>query len=283
MPGIIWLASYPKSGNTWLRAFIATYMRDPDQPLSINDLRYYAFGDGFLDAYQKLSGRDPTQMSMDDIRYWRPRVHHWIGSHPTDTVFVKTHNMVGLEGEVPLITPDVTAGAIYVVRNPLDIVDSYANHFVISHEEAVQDICTHDKLLPGTEGKKLPEYLGSWTQNVRTWTNAPGLKRHVMRYEDMRAKPGPTFRGLIKFLELPLIPKRLQKAIRFTSFKELSKQEEKESFNEARPDARSKFFRKGSVGGWRDILTDDQIERIVSMHADYMRQFGYLDKKGNPL
>jgi len=283
MPGIIWLASYPKSGNTWLRAFIATYMRDPAEPIPINDLRYYAFGDGFLDMYEKVSGRDPTSFTNEDIRIWRPRVHRYIGSHPTDTVFVKTHNMVGLDGDQPLITPDVTAGAIYAVRNPLDIVDSYAHHFAISQEEAVVDICTHDKVLPGTEGKKLADYVGSWTQNVRTWTQAPGLKCHVMRYEDMVARPGPTFRGLVKFLELPIIPKRVQKAIRFTSLDVLAKQEDTERFNEARPDARSKFFRKGRVGGWREILTEDQVARIVETHREYMQRFGYLDKKGRPV
>jgi len=283
MPGIVWLASYPKSGNTWVRAFLATYLRNPDSPIPINEFRYYAFGDGFLHLFEKLSGQDPRNFTKQDIRYWRPRVHRYIASHPTDNVFVKTHNMAGLDGDQPLITPDVTVAGVYIVRNPLDIVDSYAHHFDVSHEEAVHDLCTHDKVLPGTEGVKLPDYVGSWTQNVRTWVDAEGLKRHVMRYEDMSAKPGPTFRGLVKFLDLPIIPKRVQKAIRFTSLDELARQEDQEHFNEARPDAKSKFFRKGQVGAWREILNNDQVERIVATHHTYMRRFGYLDKHGRPV
>jgi len=284
MAGIVWLASYPKSGNTWLRAFIHTYMFDPERPLSINELRDYTFGDGFLDQYAKVAGKPIAELGEDEIRALRPKVHMWLASHPTDTVFVKTHNVIGNEGGVPIITPDATAGAIYVVRNPLDIVDSYAHHYRLTLDEAVDHLCTAGKVLPGVAGRKLPDYLGSWRENVRAWTTAPGLQRHVMRYEDMLAKPGPTFRGVVKFLGLPIIAKRVRKAIEFTSFREMAGQEEREGgFHELGPKADHSFFRRGRAGAWRHLLNDDQVRRIVEANHDVMAEHGYLDKHGNPI
>ncbi len=283
MPGVIWLASYPKSGNTWLRAFLANYFRNPDKPLPINELYQFAFGDGFLINYEKVSGKPKEELTEDEIRRLRPRVHRWWASQPNDTAFAKTHNMVGMEGGVPIITPEATVGAVYVVRHPLDVVVSYAHHYQIDYDEAVSDLCEEYKVIPGEDGKKIPDFIGSWTQHVRTWTETPGLNPHVMRYEDMRHKPGPTFRGLVKYLGVPLVANRLRKAIKFTSFEELAKQEQRESFNEARPDGKSPFFRSGRSGQWRELLSPEQVERMVSAHGEVMGRHGYLDKHGKPV
>lgn len=283
MPGIIWLASYPKSGNTWLRAFIANYFRNPERPLPINDLHKFAVGDGFLIHYEHYSGRPKEELHEDEIRALRPKVHRWWASHPSETAFVKTHNMIGEEGGVPIITPDATAGAIYVVRNPLDVVVSSAHHYQIPLEEAVDDLCEAYKVIPGQDGKKVPDFIGNWTQHVRSWVEAPGLNPHVMRYEDMLSRPGPTFRTLIKFLGVPLTTGRLRKALKFTSFDEMARQEQRDSFNEARPDGASPFFRQGRSGQWREALTERQVQRVVDAHGETMRRFGYLDKAGRPV
>jgi hypothetical protein len=283
MPGIIWLASYPKSGNTWLRAFIANYFKNPDRPLPINELHKFAFGDGFLVHYERVSGRPKEELGEEELRALRPQVHRYWASYPNETAFVKTHNMVGDEGGVPIITPQATAGAVYVVRNPLDVVVSYAHHYMVPLDEAVDDLCERYKVIPGEDGKKIPDFIGDWSQHVRSWTEAPGLKPHTMRYEDMLKKPGPTFRALVKFLGVPLTTNRLRKAIKFTSFEEMAKQEQRDSFNEARPDGAARFFRKGQTGQWRESLNDEQVRRMVDAHRETMQRFGYLDKSGEPV
>ena len=284
MTGILWLASYPKSGNTWLRAFIANYLRDGDAPVPINELYYFNFGDDVALYYEWMTGRPKDSFTEQELWALRPQVHRYLASLTRETTLVKTHHVAGVRDDgTPIITPDVTDGAIYVLRNPMDVVVSLAHHYQLDMESAVTRICTPNDIIPGVPGEKLPQLIGSWHQHVRSWTRAPGLQPHVMRYEDMLTKPSPTFRELVKFLGAPLTAKRLQKAIRFASFDTLNKQERESGFNEARPDDASRFFREGRTGQWRDLLTQDQVKRMIEAHGETMRAFGYLDKKGRPV
>lgn len=279
MAGIIWLASYQKSGNTWLRAFLANLMRNPDRPIAINDLPNHILGDGFLTHYETFTGKPASALSIEEIRALRPKIHNWFAQSSQDDVFVKTHNAcVLLEGE-PLITPSATAGAINVVRNPLDVAVSFAHHHQIDMQHAVDRLCDDRNIVPGTD-KKVEEYLLSWSSHVRSWLNAPGLHSHLMRYEDMLKAPRKSFGGLVKFLGLPNDPPRLKKAIRFSNFRELADQEKKERFVEARPDGKAAFFREGKTGGWRSVLSQEHVDQLIECHGEVMKELGYLDPKG---
>ena len=281
MAGIIWLASYQKSGNTWVRAFLANLLRNPDRPLPINDLPKFVLGDGFLIHYETLSGKPAAELTAAEIRALRPRLHTWFAQSSPDNRFVKTHNAcVSIEGQ-PLITPAATAGAIYVLRNPLDVAVSFAHHHQIGIQEAVDRICDDKNVIPANP-KQLEEFLLSWSTHVNSWLKAPGLKCHVLRYEDLLAAPSKAFGGLVEFLGLPKDPARLKKAIRFSSFKELSGQERKEGFVESRPDGKSAFFRQGKAGTWRATLSEAQVAKIVESQGELMKTFGYLDRKGRP-
>ena len=124
MPGIIWLASYPKSGNTWLRAFLANYLANAVRPVPINDLPNFILGDNLLLHYEQFTNRKAEDLSDEDFTRLRPRIHEWFARSRREDVFVKTHNAVSKVHGVPLITPSVTAGAIYVIRNPMDVAVS---------------------------------------------------------------------------------------------------------------------------------------------------------------
>ena len=129
MPGIIWLASYPKSGNTWLRAFLANYLQNPDEPLPINDLSNHILGDSGVPQYERFVNKSVEDMSEEEIAQLRPKVHEWLAFSRGRDVFVKTHNMFETVHDTPMITPSATAGAIYVIRNPLDVSVSFSHHF----------------------------------------------------------------------------------------------------------------------------------------------------------
>jgi hypothetical protein len=279
MPGILWLASYPKSGNTWLRAFLANLFRNPPRPIPIDELPQHAIGDNFLIHYEQYTGRPRADLSDEELNALRPKVHDWIAEARADTVLMKTHNILGKVGDVPLITPSATAGAVYVVRNPLDLAVSYASHYQVSIDRAIELLGDTDNVLPPTEDQ-LPQYLSTWSRHVLTWIDAPGLKVHVMRYEDMHAEPFKAFGGLVAFLGLPKDMPRLKKALEFSRFEELSAQEEGGGFIEARPDRKARFFREGKVGGWRDVLTEAQVAQIVADHGPVMRRLEYLTDDG---
>ena len=281
MGGILWLSSYPKSGNTWLRAYLANLFQNPKEPIPINELPDYTLGDNFLIHYEQFTGKTAEELTPEEITALRPRIHEWFAHSRPDTVFVKTHNACALAGGQPLITPAATAGAIYVIRNPLDVAVSFASHYQITLQRAV-DLLGDDKhILPASPGQ-LEQVLMSWSSHVRSWTRAPGMRLHVMRYEDMKTKPYETFAGLSRFLGLPEERSRIMRAIEFSSFDEMKKQEDAGGFVEARPDGKAKFFREGKAGGWREALSEDQVKRIITAHRDVMAEFGYLTQAGEP-
>ena len=282
MPGILWLASYPKSGNTWLRAFLANYFHNPDRPIQINGLPQYIFGDGAAVFFEKAAGRSVADFSPAEIQRLRPAVHNIFAHSSGDTAIVKTHNAISTLDGIPTITPESTAGAIYIVRNPLDVAVSYAHHFDATFDWAIEMMASEDNHQPSS-GKLIFQHLGSWSSHLHSWTTAPGLTCHVVRYEDMARSPYKTFREVVKYLALPHDPQRLRKAIGFSSFKTLAGQEADGGFVEAVPTGRGPFFRKGRVGDWRDRLSAEQAQRIIDDHRVVMSANGYLKKDGRPV
>lgn len=288
MPGgILWLASYPKSGNTWLRAYLANLFRNPKRALPINELPNYALGDNFLIHYEQFTGRRADQIAPEELTRLRPKVHEWFAHSRPDTVLVKTHNACALADGVPLITPSATAGAIYVVRNPLDVAVSFASHYRVSLDRAVEILCDPKHILPPSAGQ-IEQVLLDWSSHVRSWTEAPDMRLHVMRYEDLLARPYKTFAALSQFLGLAEERERILRAIRFSSFRELKRQEETAGFVEANPDGQNRFFRTGEAGSWRQALSEAHVRHLVEAHGEVMSAFGYLpngstEKRGNRL
>ena len=282
MPGLLWLASYPKSGNTWLRAYLANLFRNPARPIPINDLPNYALGDNFLIHYEQFSGIKADDLTPEDIARLRPQVHRWFATSRADTVLVKTHNACARVDGQPLITPEATAGAIYVIRSPLDVAVSFANHYQVTIQRAVDLLCDDKHILPAIPGQ-IEQVLLSWSGHARSWIRAPGMRTHVMRYEDMSRAPFKTFAALSRFLGLPVERERIKRAIRFSSFREMKKQEETGGFVEARPDGKARFFREGKAGSGRKVLSPDQIRQIVEANRDIMVEFGYLSEDGTLL
>ncbi len=115
-----------------------------------------------------------------------------------------------------------------------------------------------------------------------SWADAPGIRVLVLRYEDLKLNPGETFRAAVRFVDLPDDIARVKKAIDFSRFEELRKQEEKDGFGEKMPRAKS-FFRKGEIGSWREVLTREHVAKIIADHGEVMRRFGYLDEEDMPI
>src|SRR5215510_13695471 len=115
MGNILWLASYPKSGNTWIRAFLANLVANKSEPVALNDLPRYCEDEGRPELFTMVAGKPSTELTLDEIIAARPRVHALIAANARGTRFVKSHNYAGALDGFPMHNPQVTAGAVYVV------------------------------------------------------------------------------------------------------------------------------------------------------------------------
>ena len=274
MGAIIWLASYPKSGNTWLRAFLFNLLRNPPKPASINELDQFCIGESAGGWYARRAGRPIGGLDMNEVMALRPQVHRDFTAAFPDSVFVKTHNFLGECLGIALHTMDVTAGAIYVVRNPLDVVISMADHFGVGLDDAITRLGDKTAATETTDEHAM-EFHSDWSTHVESWTAGDNTELHVMRYEDMLERPQRSFRRLAAFLGLNPPHDRLRKAVKFSSFETLKEQERKYGFKE-RSEYSQAFFRSGRKQQWRVLLSPDQIDRIVAQHGVQMQRFGYL-------
>ena len=271
---ITWLASYPKSGNTWLRAFLANYCGNADRPFDINTLPHFSHGEMAPGLYETLSRRGIGEISDEEVQRLRPEVHRVIASFDREPNFVKTHNAIAVLFDVPTITPEVTEAAVYVVRNPLDVMISYADHFGLGLDKTIEQISSASNRTATTE-KNVFQYLGNWSQHVRSWAEAPGLGTHVVRYEDMLNRPTRAFGEVVAYLGLENGRERLRRAIRFSSFRVLKIQEERHGFYERSRHSRT-FFRSGQARQWKKALTAQQIQAVLADHGEVMARYGYL-------
>jgi hypothetical protein len=272
--GIIWIASYPKSGNTWVRAFLYNLIRiqrGKGEQQNINELPAFAPYEVSKRYFTEILGFEPTRAEIASTRH---RVQQRFAEQGDGLIFLKTHNALVMDRDYSTINVAVTAGAIYIVRNPLDVAISYADHRGGPIDAAITEMARRNAETPGND-KVVYEVPGSWSQHVESWTRNPHPALFVIRYEDMLSVPQKTFGGLVRRLLLNPTPEQLKEAIDCSSFEKLQAQEKRQGFLE-KAELADRFFREGRAGQWREILTQGQIARIVRDHGAQMRRFGYL-------
>lgn len=277
MGSIVWLASYPKSGNTWLRAFLANLIANRADPLQPNEIRDYTDSEARADRFTELAGRPNTELTIEEISALRPEVHALVARRAQGTRLMMTHNFCGTFEGHPVFNWGVTAGAIYVVRNPLDVAVSMTHHFGLTLDEAI-DRLGDDRVASVNDELFVPHVIGSWSTHVRGWADmaerAPG-KVVVLRYEDLLEKPAKHFAKAARLIGLGQDKARIERAVRHTSFQTLSVLERQHGFVEA-VDEKTRFFFKGRANQWREALTREQVQRIIGDHREQMARFKYV-------
>jgi hypothetical protein len=279
MSGIVWLASYPKSGNTWLRVFLANFQRDDGRPVDINALASGSASNREL--FDSAFGVESSDMTAEEIERYRPQALRWLARQRTEILNIKIHDAyLWTSACEPLIPADVTRGVIYVARNPLDLVISFAHHFTISLEEAISRLGSETSL--GAHPDRLKAHvrqrLLSWSGHVLSWLDQQVIPVHLMRYEDMSVRPVETFREAVRFLGWTDDVDRVRRAVAFSSFETLRRQEQAKGFKERY--GGTAFFREGRTDAWREVLTEEQVSRVVGDHGPVMRRLGYLPENG---
>lgn len=274
MGSIVWLSSYPKSGNTWLRAFIANLIADARAPLAFDAWPHYAVDEANPERFSRVAGVPSTQLDIDALCRLRVAVQADIAATTRGTVFVKTHNLAGSFDGHALQNWTVTAGAIHVVRNPLDVCISFAAHFGLRLDAAIARMADAN-LATGNDALFVSEVIGSWSQHVASWAALEARGVLLVRYEDMLDKPLKAFTRVARMLRLGDDRARIMRAIEFSDFKRLQRMERSDGFREAVSGA-VPFFRKGLAKQWRERLSREQVAQVIADHREVMRRFNYL-------
>ena len=301
MSDIVWLASYPKSGNTWFRLLVANLGRDT--PVDINALPEtsgIASARGWFDAAMLFPSGLLTHEESDRLR---PRVYRALAAsaRPAEpdeqetrfggAHFIKSHDAYSytVDGEALLGGAGGAKAAILIVRDPRDIAGSLANHLGRTIDQAIAFMAAPDSSLSGRRDRQqsqLRQQLPTWAGYNRSWLDQGDIPVHHVRYEDLKADTAGVLRAALDFAGIEVSDAACQQAVRFAAFDVLQQQEREHGFREAprgmtRDGARGGFFRRGVSGGWREELSVGQVARIEADQAVMMARFGYERSGGS--
>lgn len=262
---ITWIASYPKSGNTWVRSFLTNYFSNSDD-----------FNFQQLENIKKF----PKESLFKDLNVNKKDFEHiasnWIPMQSllnlkNKITYLKTHNAMMTINNHKFTDSVNTNGFIYIVRDPRDVLISYSSHMSLDVEKTLE-IMTGELSYSEIDGV----IMSSWSTHYNSWKNSD-FDKIIVRYEDLVENTKDSFNNIITFLnktnDLTINEEKINKAILNTNFKELKKLEENEGFNEAH---RNKFFRKGKVGQWKDELDIKIVKKIEESFYKEMKDLGYL-------
>ena len=268
--GLIWLASYPKSGNTWLRILLANLLSGATQPVDINKLSEpktlisrWRFADDML--------VDADLLSEAELAAMRPIQCDFVARTCATPFFCKTHDRFWLSPGQPTLGT-MARKALYIVRNPRDVAVSLSHHASLSIDGAIAQMT--DTSTRSSGSAQLIYSVGNWAEHVAGWAEQRVTETMVVRYETMHADTIGTLRAIIDFIGGKASDAALSQAVANASFKELQRQEARQGFSESQP-GQQRFFRAGKAGGWRDVLTQRQARTIEDCFGPIMVANGY--------
>jgi hypothetical protein len=275
MKNLIWIASYPRSGNTWFRMALSCLLSNEIQ-LDINapKLDQIANSRGMFDTF---SGLRSSELTAKEILKLRPKVYQLLSKSTAERVYLKTHDQfASIPGGGKLFPADCSFGCIYIIRNPLDVAVSCAAYFGKTIDETIRDMNDPDFTLNSSKRNLIPvleEKTGNWSNHAESWMSS-SLPLLFIRYEEMLADPRATLLRAMNFLELDLPAESVDRAIAATSFSALKSAETNHGFKEKRQKADA-FFRSGKAGDWQTKLSTEQRLKIIRDHGKTMNRFGY--------
>ena len=282
---IIWLASYPKSGNTYVRAFLSAYyfsnngQFDFSQISNIDQFPHEKFFKQKVNNFDEASKLwVPIQKKINQDKKIR---------------FFKTHSFLGNYKGNEFTSPETTLGAIYIIRDPRNVFTSIKNHYSLDNEKALKMITDKTRSLMSNNGSHASlTYISSWAENYLSWLRNNKFRRLFVKYEDLIENRYETFRDLIVFTNTLMnnvegVNKlKLQKAIETTNFNILKKKEMSETFDGSdssfknwrkfHSENKNLFFNLGPENDWKKILEKEFAEKIETNFEKEMKELKYL-------
>jgi len=269
---IFWIASYPKSGNTWLRLLISNYLGSNDLNL-FNNLKYIQ---RFPDKKFFKGIVHEDDLKKDDMKIFKHFITAQEKINLNDELnILKTHNFAGSIFGYPFTNSENSCGAIYIIRDPRSVVVSHAYHHgydfkkSISHMLSDRTIAYNDKIY--TEARL------SWKVNYVSWKKHK-MPKIIIKYEDLHNDTFNKFLEVIKFInqfkKIEIDENKINQVIKKCSFSQLSENEKKIGFKEKKGE--ENFFRKGLVDEWKTVLKKDLVEKIEKECSQEMKELKYI-------
>ncbi|MBW4890009.1 sulfotransferase domain-containing protein [Mucilaginibacter sp. HMF5004] len=275
---IVWLASYPKSGNTWFRAFITALLNNGE--VDINNLAT----DGIFSSRRLFNEQTDLESNLlydEEAKQMQGNVfNHICAKAKQRHLFVKIHDAYTYNSDnLPVIPTQNTLCAIYIIRNPLDIAGSLANHKDDTLDDSIDFMNNKQSVFGKQEDEvntslQFRQPLLDWSGHVNSWTAKLPFPVMVIRYEDMLADAFETFKQALLFMGIKTDKQQLETAIAASSFEQLKQKETDYGFKERIRN--TSFFRSGKAGNWKNELTSQQVSAITSQHQNTMAKYGYI-------
>ena len=282
---IFWIASYPKSGNTWVRSLICSY--------------YYT-NDGIFtdDKLLKNIGQFPEKKHFEKFDYNiavpGDTTKFWIKAQESINQdrrfrFFKTHNFLGKINNTQFTNEENTLGAIYILRDPRNVITSVKNHFEMTYEESLEFMLnerkfTYDYFKKNDYGDF--QFLSSWEKNYQTWINNKMFPTLVIKYENLISQTFVELKKIVNFIDnltkqkKDFDEKKAINALSSTSFSNLKNFENTIGFSESLVSKINKrknpFFHLGPKNNWKQILDKDFQTKINRIFKKNLNDLEYL-------
>ena len=279
---IIWLASYPKSGNTWVRLFIKSYLSKDKKNFNINQEPEDDF------VINKFPSKNILEEMKINYNNFFEIAQNWISIQERINLnnklnFLKTHNAMCTINKSKFTNKENTLGAIYIVRDPRDIAVSFSHHFGISLVKIIENMLNENHTIfeSDFENKSLgpgSTLLSSWANHYNSWKNYNLSEVLIIKYEDLINKTNDKFYEIVSYLnklnKIRIDKAKIQECIQLTSFINLQTLEKKYGFDDKT--LSKNFFRKGEIGSWKNELDIDLSKRIENHFKKEMKELNYL-------
>ena len=280
---IFWIASYPKSGNTWLRALLSSY--------------FYSEEGIFNQDLLKNIDQFPEKRHFSDFNY-DPKIvtdtsKFWIKAQEkinlnNELNFLKTHNILGSINNSNFTNKKNTIGAIYIVRDPRNVLTSLQNHYELSKDEALKFMLSEKKYIHDYHVKNDFsdfQFISSWEKNYQSWINQKILPVKLIRYEDLNFNTLDVLKEIIEFIQNTIQEKedfnflKAQNAVKSTNFENMKNMEKKSGFLESilsKNDTKKiPFFHLGPKNDWKSIFDKSYQNKLSSIFENNLKELNY--------
>lgn len=274
---IYWIASYPRSGNTFVRILLSNYIISKDKSIQINEIYNFIPADTKSKLWDRVTPDLWKKAAQEQKWLWRASLIEEYRKQGLTRPFpgMKTHTINLPVFNQPAFSFSPADRIVYIVRHPLDVLMSYADYNGRDLDKAISIMSASGTCIDSdTPGGFEPR--GSWREHVASWLNCTDCPVLLVRYEDLCDRTETTLRDVLTFLDIPIDEERLRRAISFSAFSSLQQQEAEDGFRE-RPDVTlsGKFFREGRSRQWLKALSPERAYRLADHCGDVMTKLGY--------